>query len=90
MLGFAGVLLSVAITWVVAKRLIHNRQIGVLLVIPFIGLMVGSTVAGIYTPAQWIVFAIFFAFPKTRTHARDRKNSLTYAPQDRLAGKGML
>lgn len=69
MLGVIGLALSLAITVVIIKSLVvpfqKRRELYcLLLVIPLIGMAVGATVEGIYTPIGWIVFFLCFAYDR--------------------------
>lgn len=68
MLGLAGGLIAVAIVAALAfdylssiRRASHH---GYLLIFPILGLMVGSTVEGLFTPAAWVALALFGSMQK--------------------------
>jgi hypothetical protein len=63
-LGIFGLFISCYIFFAIFKNyikfyILHRYNLGVFLIIPILGLLVGSTVEGVFTIPEWICLAIF-------------------------------
>lgn len=63
MMGVIGLVFSMYMFWQIGIKMVRVRRAPymALLIIPLVGMMVGSTVEGIYTPVAWIVMALCFS-----------------------------